>query len=58
MDWLDDFITGFDKYYEIKSLKADKFHGNLCINFSDGVAHNYNLTINRRRKPTQTKAKE
>jgi len=50
MDWINDFIKAFSNYFEIKFLKADKFHGKLEINFSDGVAQSYNLVIHRRKQ--------
>jgi len=50
IDWLEDFYNRFKIFKEIQTLKADKFHGKLEINFSDGVAQSYNLVIHRRKQ--------
>ena len=48
IDWLEDFYNRFKIFKEIQTLKADKFHGSITINFSDGVAQSYNLSLHRR----------
>ena len=53
IDWVQDFIQRFGIYKEIQSLKADKFHGSITINFSDGVAQSYNLSLHRRAERAQ-----
>lgn len=47
MDWLDEFKYRFSKFPELGSIKKDKLHGSLTINFSDGIAQNYDLKIHR-----------
>jgi len=36
MDWLQELEEKFDSDLEINSLKADRFYGNVTINFYDG----------------------
>jgi len=48
MDWINDFMERFKNYPEIQQLRADKLHGKLEINFSDGISMNYNLSRHRR----------
>ena len=50
MDWLTDFSQYFNGHSELQTLKKDKFHGKLEINFSDGVPMNCNLTKHMRQK--------
>ena len=53
MDWIQSFIERFCMFKEIQTLKADKFHGSITINFSDGVAQSYNLSLHRRAERAQ-----
>ena len=39
MDWVKDFEAKYNRYVEIKTIKAGKFHGQLVINFADGQPH-------------------
>ena len=56
MDWIQDFIEGFYKCYEIKKLKADHFYGSIEIYFLDGNSNRFELHISKMRdKPSQTK---
>lgn len=48
MDWVSDFIKRFCVYKEIQALKADKFHGSITLNFSDGVVQSYDLKLHRK----------
>lgn len=43
MDWIKTFAEKFESCENIKHLAADKFHGALTINFSDGIPHNCKL---------------
>lgn len=54
MDWAADFIKRFCVYKEIQSLRADKFHGSITLNFSDGVVQGYELKLHRRAEKVQT----
>lgn len=40
MDWLTRFAEDFGKHDDLKTLKQKRFHGNLTLNFSDGVVMN------------------
>lgn len=48
IDWLDDFVSKFGHYKEIHTLKTEKFHGKLELNFLSGDLQNYNLTTHRK----------
>lgn len=48
MDWIGDFADGFCYFPEIRKLKAEKFHGSLTIDFSDGRPMSYALKVCRR----------
>lgn len=54
MDWVNDFVERFKLFKEIQSLRADKFHGTIELNFSDGVVVNYNFKMHRRVEKIQT----
>ena len=53
MDWIADFVSRFVTFKEIQTLKADKFHGSLTINFADGIPHNYELKLCRRAEKSE-----
>lgn len=48
IDWLDNFLTKFGAFKEIQTIKQNKLHGSLTINFCEGLPQNYNLSIHRR----------
>lgn len=35
-DWINEFLEKFKNDLEINNLKADRFYGNIQINFYDG----------------------
>jgi len=43
MDWISEFITRFGNKPELKDLKSKSFHGNIDINFCNGVPMNVNI---------------
>lgn len=47
-DWIKDFVLRFGHYPEIKSIKRDKLHGFIMINFADGQSMNCDVKIHRR----------
>ena len=47
-DWCFDFVKKFSRFKEIQSLKKDKFHGSLTLNFADWTPHAYELKVCRR----------
>ena len=53
MDWLHSLNDKFKDDTNLCSLRADRFHGKIIINFADGVPHN--IKIERNIKPTLTK---
>ncbi len=52
MDWINDFKERCRTEKQIQSLKIDKFHGSLLINFHEGVPVNCDL-----KKHIQAKSK-
>lgn len=48
MDWISDFTDRFSNFVELQGIKEKRLHGSLTINFSDGVAQNYDLKIHRK----------
>lgn len=44
MDWLEDFEKRFN-YKELQTIKQDKKHGFVQINFCDGVVMNCNFNL-------------
>lgn len=55
MDWIASFIEGFQKHYEIKNLKANKFYGSLEIHFLNGQSNRFELHISKIREKPATK---
>jgi len=49
-DWTKDLEFRFNGHKELHTLKDDKFHGSLTVNFSDGVPMNCNLNKHMRPK--------
>ena len=50
IDWLESFYSAFKQFKEIRTLRADGFHGSLTLHFCDGVVHSYDLSLHRRAK--------
>jgi len=48
MDWLKDFEKNFNKFKELSSLKSEKFHGSVVLNFCNGEVMNYDYKLHRR----------
>ena len=55
MDWIEDFVDKFSNESALKNLWADKFHGSITINFSDGVPHSCKINKNLRAKQSTLK---
>ncbi len=58
MDFLKDFELRFSGHKELQTLQADKFHGSVMINFSDGVPINCNLNKHFRLKYRELEPKQ
>lgn len=45
IDWVSDFVKRFGHKSRINRLQAEKFHGSVALNFSDGKVININQQV-------------